>query len=107
MKVKWKIHNLLYSLLIFFPVPLLFGVEIELLPPIKVEANGQPIDVDIGHAAPFITDFDGDGKFDLTVGQFGGGKLRIYQNIGNNHDPVFNSFTWLQAGKVAASIPSG
>ncbi|MCI0747754.1 MAG: hypothetical protein L0Y58_20295, partial [Verrucomicrobia subdivision 3 bacterium] len=48
----------------------------ELQPPFRVEAGGKPIDVEIGHAAPWVADFNGDGKFDLLVGQFGNGKLR-------------------------------
>ena len=54
-------------------------------PPFRVEANGKPIDVDIGHAAPLAADFDGDGRFDLLVGQFGEGKPRLYRNLGDNH----------------------
>src|SRR5262245_58207393 len=37
--------------------------------PVKIEAKGGPIDVEIGHAAPFYGDFDGDGLNDLLVGQ--------------------------------------
>src|SRR5437016_5228905 len=42
----------------------------ELLPPVRLEAAGKPIDTDVGHAAPFVCDIDGDGKLDLLVGQF-------------------------------------
>ena len=37
----------------------------ELLRPFRVEAGGSPIDVTIGHAAPLVTDLDGDGNPDL------------------------------------------
>jgi hypothetical protein len=40
----------------------------ELAPPVRLEAAGQVIDTEIGHAAPFVTDFDGDGVQDLLVG---------------------------------------
>src|SRR5581483_9577431 len=33
----------------------------ELRPPVRLEAAGKPIDVDVGHAAPFFADLDGDG----------------------------------------------
>jgi hypothetical protein len=79
----------------------------DLLPPFRVEAGGKPIDVNIGHAAPWVTDFDGDGTFDLLVGQFGEGKLRIYRNGGSNTDPKFDSFKWFQAGGSDGKVPSG
>ena len=56
-----------------------------------------------GHAAPFVTDFDGDGVWDLAVGEFGGGGCRLYKNVGTNKAPKFGSFSMLQsAGKPAA-----
>ena len=48
--------------------------------PRLVRAEGEPIDVDTGHAAPLMRDWDGDGTLDLLVGQFGSGRLRIYPN---------------------------
>ena len=33
----------------------------ELAPPVRIEAAGKPIDTAVGHAAPFVGDFDGDG----------------------------------------------
>src|SRR5215470_3425947 len=54
----------------------------ELKPGVRLEADGKPIDTNIGHAAPHLADIDGDGKLDLLVGQFGDGILWIYRNIG-------------------------
>jgi hypothetical protein len=74
----------------------------DLTGPIAIHAAGKPIDVDVGHAAPCVADFLGDGTLHLLVGQFGDGKLRIYRNEGTKAEPRFGAFTWFD-GKV----PSG
>jgi hypothetical protein len=79
----------------------------ELRPPVRIEAAGKPIDVEVGHAAPFFADIDGAGRLDLLVGQFGGGKLRVYKNVGTKTAPRFEKFEYLQAGGKDASVPSG
>jgi hypothetical protein len=79
----------------------------ELLLPFRVEANGGPIDVEIGHSAPWVTDLNGDGKFDLLVGQFGEGKLRVYANKGTATEPKFEAFAWFQGGSADGKVPSG
>ena len=79
----------------------------ELAAPVKIMAAGKPIDVDIGHAAPFVGDFDGDGLKDLLVGQFGEGKLRIYRNVGTNAKPRFETFSWFQDGAETGRVPAG
>src|SRR3954453_5302371 len=42
----------------------------ELLPPVRLQAAGKVMDTDVGHAAPFVGDFDGDGVADLLVGDY-------------------------------------
>ena len=76
-------------------------------PPVKVEAGGQPIDVEVGHAAPAMADLNGDGRRDLLVGQFGGGKVRVYRNTGTEREPRFEGFEWLKAGEHVAQVPVG
>lgn len=79
----------------------------ELLPPFRVAAGGKPIDTDVGHAAPIMADFDGDGVLDLLVGQFGDGRLRIYRNEGSNALPKFRALGWFRAEGSFGEVPAG
>jgi hypothetical protein len=79
----------------------------ELLPPVRVEAAGKPIDTDVGHAAPFVGDFFGDGKKHLLVGQFGGGVLWVYRNIGTATEPKFAAGVKFKDGKPDGTVPTG
>ena len=79
----------------------------ELAAPVRIEAGGEPINVDIGHAAPFFADFDGDKVLDLLVGQFGEGKLRVYRNLGTDAEPKFGDVSWFEAGGELGTVPSG
>ena len=80
----------------------------DLAKPFRVEANGAPINVTVGHAGPYVHDFDGDGVRDLLVGQFGDrGRLRIYKNEGTNQAPRFGEHAWFMAGgEIAVSEAS-
>ncbi|MCK6478975.1 MAG: hypothetical protein L6R43_02150 [Planctomycetes bacterium] len=74
-------------------------------PPVKVLDGKEPIDVEVGHATPNLLDWDGDGKRDLLVGQFGGGRLRFYRNVGRDDAPAFEGFAYVQAGGKDATVP--
>ena len=79
----------------------------DLAPPVQLQAGGQPINVGMGHAAPFVADLKGDGRMVLLVGQFGQGKLRLYPNLGTQSEPKFDRFEWFQAGGQVVSLPAG
>lgn len=83
------------------------SLSAELAEPIRLEAAGKPIDTEIGHAAPFVCDFDGDGLKDLLVGQFGEGLLRIYRNEGTNSEPKLAAGVKFKEGKEDGRVPSG
>ena len=85
------------------------GLTQELAPPVRIEAGGKPIDTEVGHAAPFVCDFDGDGQRDLLVGQFGNGILRIFRNEGTNREPRLAAGVEFRAGekKEDGRVPSG
>lgn len=85
-----------------------FQVQVgsELEQPFRALASGEPIDVDTGHSAPYFADFDGDGLKDLLVGQFGGGRLRIYLNKGKPGEPRFGDFFYFQAAGADGTVPT-
>ncbi len=74
--------------------------------PVRVKAAGDFITTQVGHSAPYVYDFDGDGVRDLLVGQFGGGKLRIYRNAGTNKKPNYEAHQWFMAAGAIATVPA-
>ena len=84
------------------------GLAHDLALPVHVLAGGQPLDVErSGHAAPFVGDLDGDGKPDLLVGQYDGGKLRVYRNTGTPGTPKFDTYTYFSAAGQTGRVPVG
>ena len=79
----------------------------ELRPPVRLKAAGKPIDTAVGHAAPFVGDFDGDGVQDLLVGQFGDGILWVYRNEGTNAKPRLAPGVKFKEGKADGRVPTG
>lgn len=94
------IHLLLLPLLVMAETPNFQAWQ-------YVYANGTPIQLSLGHAAPCVVDWDGDGVKDLLVGQYTGGMIRLYLNSGTNSSPLFTTFTYLQADGVNIQLPYG
>jgi hypothetical protein len=99
--------SLLLTLLAVAPPPPGTGQARELLPPVRLQAAGKPIDTDVGHAAPFVGDFDGDGAKDLLVGQFGDGVLWVYRNVGTDAYPKYVAGVKFKDGGKDGRVPTG
>jgi len=82
-------------------------VRADFHPGVKIEADGNAIDVRIGHLKPWVTDWNADGKKDLILGQFMGGKVRVYLNEGTDRSPVFKRYSFLNAGGKVISLAAG
>ena len=79
------------------------GCSSEFQPPTRFEAAGIPVRVENpGYAAPCWADIDGDGKKDLLVGQFAGGMIRVYKNLGEGN---LATEQWLMADGAPAEVP--
>jgi hypothetical protein len=80
----------------------------ELHAPVRLEADGKPIDIgslsSIAHAGPCVADVDGDGDRDLLVGDFPG-YFWYFENEGDDETPAYTSKGMLQAGGEAAKTP--
>jgi hypothetical protein len=83
------------------------GPSRQLAAPVRIEAAGKPIDTAVGHAAPFVGDFDGDKVSDLLVGQFGDGILWIYRNEGTASRPKLAAGVKFKDGREDGRVPTG
>jgi hypothetical protein len=71
--------------------------------PVRLMADGKAIRVESpGYACPCWADLDGDGKKDLLVGQFSGGKIMMYKNLG---DMKFAKGVFLSVNGKPAEVP--
>ena len=84
------------------------GGSSSLTAPVRLKADGEPIDIGklskIAHAGPWLGDFDGDGDRDLLVGDFPG-YFWLFDNAGTDKEPSFTSKGKLQAGGKDAKTP--
>lgn len=71
--------------------------------PVRLRGGEEVIRVESpGYAAPGWADVDGDGRKDLLVGQFKGGKIRTFKNLGEGK---LAAGEWLQAEGAVAEVP--
>jgi hypothetical protein len=85
-----------------------FAVTPQLAAPVRLEADGKPINIgdlsSIAHAGPWIADVDNDGDRDLLVGDFPG-YFWLFDNVGSESEPKYTAKGKLQAGGVDAKTP--
>ena len=79
------------------------GDTVEFDTPVRLKANGTPIHLEApGYASPCWYDIDQDGHKDLLVGQFAGGKINVFRNLGNGE---LAEGQWLEAEGAVAEVP--
>ena len=102
----YRICGLLWVICVALSTP---AVALDLAPQQLLQAGGADIDVP-GYSVPFCTDWDGDGRDDLIVGEGGGGvplgKVRVYLNTGSQAAPTYDGYTYAQAGGIDLSVPA-
>ncbi|MCA8957390.1 MAG: VCBS repeat-containing protein [Planctomycetes bacterium] len=75
----------------------------EFAAPTQVEADGVPVRTENpGYACPCWADVDGDGRADLVVGQFAGGKMKWYRNLGKGK---LGKGQWIEVDGKVAEVP--
>lgn len=80
---------------------------VTLAEPFLALSAGKPIQLNVGHSAPILADYDRDGRPDLLVGEFGDGGIRFYRNVGTVQAPKFDRYTMLAAAGKPISVEAG
>jgi len=71
--------------------------------PVRLKSGDEFVRVEApGWACPSWHDLDGDGRKDLIVGQFRGGKMRHFRNLGEGK---LAAGVWLEAEGQVAEVP--
>jgi hypothetical protein len=79
------------------------GPDVQFGAPVRLKSGDEYVRVEApGWACPSWHDLDGDGRKDLVVGQFRGGKMRVFRNLG---DGKLAPGKWLEAEGEVAEVP--
>ena len=84
------------------------AAEFQFEAPVRVMADGEAVRVERpGYASPCWADIDDDGYKDLLVGQFNGGKIHVYKNLGNGDASELQlaARQWVEADGAVAEVP--
>lgn len=93
----------LLSLAVLVPFFATTATAAEFANPVRMQGGGKSVRVERpGYAAPCWADIDGDGKKDLLVGQFNGGKIQVFKNLGDNK---LGAGDWLKVDGKVAEVP--
>ena len=93
----------LLSLMVLLSLLPITARAVEFADPVRLQGAGEAVRVEApGYAAPCWADIDADGKKDLLVGQFNGGKIKVYKNLG---DDKLAAGDWLQVDGKPAEVP--
>lgn len=92
--------NIKYAINVTFILVSAFRLQAaEFHPPVQLVAGDEQDVVSVGmpgYAAPCWVDLDNDGKQDLLVGQFDGGKINVFKGLG---DGKLANEEWLKTDK--------
>jgi len=79
------------------------GTKPEFAAPVRLTAGGQYVKTEApGYACPCWADVDADGVKDLIVGQFAGGRMKVYRGVSEGG---LAAGTWLEAEGETAEVP--
>ena len=74
---------------------------------VKIQADGEDIDIEVGHLVPWTMDWNGDGRKDLILGQFNEGRIQLYLNHGTDAAPLLRDSGLVEAGGRPSRLDAG
>jgi hypothetical protein len=77
-----------------------------LKPGVKLQSNGGDLKLSYD-VNPCVVDWNSDGLKDLLVGEFTGGYISYYQNVGTDLNPVFGSPVKINSGGTPITVTYG